>query len=782
MLNKFILLLCLALPLTVCSQVKLTGKITEENNTAIPYATIQLLSIDSVAVKSEMSKEDGSFLLLANPANYILKISQFGKILYSKNLTLTKETDLGQLKINNENNLQTVVIAGNKPIIKQEFNKLIFSVENSPLKNGYNGLEVLARTPKLQVNSSGQVLLRNNPVMIMINGRKQNLSGQELENYLASLNAEMIKSIEIETSGTANTDAASQGGVINIILKKSPQAFSATLTSAYTYRKNNYWSAQSGLNINYGGDKWNFYAKGDLRKDNDYSTFNTKKYFFSNGGINDAGGTLTGARNNKNLLGGLVFYPNEKQEFGIEGYYGFAKGEHNTPEKLTVYNPQLLSVSDNFRNENYSNNTWYTTLNYTFKKDTLGSTIKLIGDVGRNKSNGVNTTDTRYTFGDFENNKIQYLIEPASNYYTLQGDWIQKYSKKWEWSSGLKYSSVQRDNILQTNSWKGQNEEIRDYALEEFTNTERITAGYFSAAAKLDENNQIKAGLRVEHTGFDGYNKNSDTKVNQSYTGFFPSFYYGYNMGKDRTLSFTYSRSLARPSFTDLNPFIKKENDYSYIMGNPDLKPQYTNKFELTYEMKKQSVSLYANLTHDFIAGVFTDEDNVTFYKPMNFGKEKQFGIDYNFYGDLTSWLYTNISLGSYYYQFKMDQLNPSKLSVNSNIYTRFKLAKTWSLDLTNNFNSRFQSYVVNVDPQYRMDLVLQKTIWSGKGTLKLFCNDIWNTQRDKNASTYNDFALSFYQKRQTQSYRLMFIYNFSTLNKINARTVKSENETRSRL
>lgn len=775
-------LLWLSFPFIAFSQVKLTGKITGENNSPLPYATIHLLAMDSSLVKSEMSKEDGTFSLLALPADYIFKISQFGKTIHIQNLKLTTGTDLGTITINASNNLHTVIIAGNKPIVRQEFNKLIFSVENSPLKNGYNGLEVLARTPKLQVNSSGEVLLRNTPVMIMINGRKQNLTGQELENYLTNLNAEMIKSIEIQNAGTANTDAASQGGVINIILKKSPQAFSSTLTSAYTYRKNNYWSAQSGLNINYGSDKWNFYAKGNYRKDNDYITASTKKYFYKNQGSTNAEGILTGDRSNKNLMGGLIFYPDKKQEFGIEGYYGYSVGKHNTPEKLTVYNPQLLSVSDNFRNESYKNNTWYSALNYTFKKDTIGSTVKFTGDIGRIKSNGVNSTDTRYTFGAFEDNKIRYLIDPISDYYTLQADWIQKYNNQWEWNGGLKYSSVKRNNKLQTHTFKGQDDEITDYSLEEFSNTERITAVYFSAAANLNETNQIKAGLRAEHTGFQGYNKNSATKVNQNYTGFFPSFYYGYHTSKDKILSFTYSRSLSRPSFTDLNPFIKKENDYSYISGNPDLKPQYTNKFELSFEMKKQSISLYANLTHDFIAGVFTDEQNVTFYKPMNFGKEKQFGLDYNFYGDLGSWLYTNISLGSYYYKFEMDQLNPSKVAVNSNVYTRFKLSKTWSLDLTNSFNSRFQSYVVDVAPQYRMDLVAQKTIWNGKGTLKLFFNDVFNTQRDKNASAYNDFSLSFYQKRQSQSVRVMFIYNFSTLNKVKAKTVTTDNETRSRL
>lgn len=780
---KIFFSLLFLLPVTAFSQLKLSGKLIDADNTPLPFATVQLLKPDSSLVLSDLTKEDGSFILSAKSGPFIFRISRFGKTLYIKDLSLSQDTSLGIITVATMKGLAEVTVQARKPMLRQEYDKLIFSVENSPLKSGYNGLEVLARTPKLQVNALGELLLRNTAPVILINGRRLNLSGQELMTYLMGLNAEMIKSIEIQNTGSAGNDAASPGGVVNIVLKRAANGYKATLTSSYTYRRGNYWSGYTGINNNYGSDKWNFYSKLNYRKDNDYGTFITRKDFLNTqGGSNLATGAFTGRKKSAGLLAGLVFYPNKKVEFGAEIYYSNAKGLYNTPENLVVNAPQLYSVSDNYRSEDYKTDTWYTTLNYSYKTDTLGSAVKFIGDLGHNKNLTDNTTDTHYTYGSFADSRASYLVVPLSDYYTIQADWTQKLAKKWKFATGLKYGSVKRNNTLATTLGYPPNQTADPNGQEDFDNTEAITAGYFSFAGQINTRHQFKAGLRIERTGFTGANRINNTEVAQNYTGLFPSLYYGYTPADGKTLSVSYSRSLQRPSFRDLNPFVRKENDYSYILGNPNLKPQYTNSIDVSYQFHNHSISLYGNQTNDLIAGVYTNQENVTYYKPVNFGNQKQLGVDYSYAGDIAKWLYANISGGSYYYIFKQGELNPSRLAFTSSIYTRIKFLKTWSADVTNTLNSRFQSYVVDVAPQYRMDLIVQKNILAGKGTVKLFWNDVFNSQRDKNFSTYQNFTLDFYQKRITQSYTLMFIYNFSTHAKVNSKAVQSGNDARGRL
>jgi hypothetical protein len=772
----------LLISLSASAQLQLTGRVSDDAAKPVSYATVLLLTKDSILFKNDLTKTDGRFVLTAKPGDYLLRISLLGKLLYRQPLHLAGDTDLGQLTVNVTNELGVVNVTGQKPLIQQDMDKLIFNVENSPLKKGYNGLDVLARTPRLQVNSGGAVVLRNRTPDIYVNGRKLNLSGQDLASYLSSLNAEMIRNIEVQAMGSAETDASANGGVVNINLKKPAKGFTSNLTTSYTYRKGNYWSDYAGINNNYGSEKWNFYSKLSYGKDNDFGTYTTNKHFFADNGSNIASGSFTGYKRSINLLGGAVFYPGKKSEFGAEAYYNNAKGLYTTPEQLTVYDPELASVSNNYRVEDFKNTVWYATANYTYKIDDLGSMLKFIGDIGRNRNRSDNSTDIDYTLGDRPSSLTRYDINPLSDYYTFQGDLTKKYRKAgWQLRTGLKFSSVNRDNKLGT-TVEPYDPEVVAAGQQDFTNRENIAAGYATLSGKLDAKNSFRIGLRTEYTDLDGEDKISSRDVTQHYLGFFPRFYYGYAVTKDKTLSLAYSRSIQRPSFRDLNPFITKENDFSYITGNPNLKPQYTHHFDLSFQLPKQSVSLYANRTNDLIAGVYSNEGNITYYRPQNFGKQRQYGLDYNYYGDVTKWLYANVTAGTYYYTFEQGSLHPDQFSFNSNIYARIKMAKTWSADMLNVFNSRFQNYVVSAAPQYRMDLSLQKDIFSGKGTIKLACTDVFNTLRDKNFSTYDDFTLNFYQKRRTRSFMVMLIYNFSTNQKIKNRSVDTGNDVRGRL
>jgi hypothetical protein len=102
---------------------------------------------------------------------------------------------------------------------------------------------------------------------------------------------------------------------------------------------------------------------------------------------------------------------------------------------------------------------------------------------------------------------------------------------------------------------------------------------------------------------------------------------------------------------------------------------------------------------------------------------------------------------------------------------------------MLNVYNSRFLNYVVKGAPQYRLDLSVQKDIFAARGTIKMSCTDVFNTQRDKNFSTYQNFTLNFYQKRRTQSFTIMFIYNFSNNQKIKNNSVDSNGgDVRNRL
>lgn len=332
-------------------------------------------------------------------------------------------------------------------------------------------------------------------------------------------------------------------------------------------------------------------------------------------------------------------------------------------------------------------------------------------------------------------------------------------------------------NYIFENEWKPISSGNQD-----FKNDETILAGYAAVSKRLNRRNNIKIGLRTEYTKLKGIDYVDYLNVNKSYFDWFPNLFYGYEIKQDQTLSLSYSRRIQRPGFRDLSPFIIKQNDFLYQEGNPDLKPQYTNKLDFTYQLKNQSLSIYANLTDDLIAGIYTTKGNVSYFRPQNFGKSRALGIDYTYSGNITKWLYSNISAGVINYDFKDGSIKQNRFSFYNTISAQTKFSKTFFLDITHDFTSKNQFQVVELANQYELDLALQKDIWKGAGIIRLSCDDIFNTQRDSNVSYYKNFDFRFYQKRLTRMISIMFTYTFKNKNNFNTKKVQQGNNNKDRL
>jgi outer membrane receptor protein involved in Fe transport len=781
--NKYIIafLLLALFPIGLTAQTKLTGKIVNTDDIPVCFAEIVLFSTDNIEIKRVFSDENGNFTIEEKTGNYLLLITQWGNTLYHKEITLKNDTNLETIKINTELILDEVVVNSRRPVFKQEYDKFIFNVENSPLKQGYDGLEVIKRSPKLQVNSQGDILLRNERAMVMINGRKMNFSGQELSNYLSSLNSENIKSIEIQTVGSAETDASNSGGVINIILKKPPTGFQSAIKTFYMHRNKDNKVYFGGITNQFGSEKWNIYNKINYRDDSNLSKYNSTTNFYINNGKNENEGTSNSRSKNFNTTTGIVFYPNENHEIGTEFYFSNDKSDRKGIEQINVFNPDLNAIATN-NSANYNKiNFWNIILNYSYKLDNLGSQLKFIGDIGNNDFKNQNEVDTRYSFGTLTDNFNRFITFSNSDFLNIQTDWNQKFKNNWEFSTGVKLSKVSRKNQL--NAYLFDTEwQPTPNGQENFKNDENVLANYFTFATKWKNKHQLKIGLRTEYTTLNGYDFINNTKIKQNYFDLFPNLYYNYEIQQNQNIALSYSRRIQRPSFRDLNPFIIKQNDFLFQIGNPDLQPQYTNKIDLTYQYKNQSFSLYGDFTENLIAGVYTAENNISYYKPQNFGKSRNLGFDYSYFGDLTKWLYSNISLGVWHYNFELNDIKHKRFSFYISTYSQIKFSKTLFLDIFNSLTSANQFQVSKGAKQYRMDLALQKNIWKNAGIIRLSWEDVFNTQRDKNQSFYETFTFKFYQKRLTQSVVLMFIYTFKNKGKINDKNVQQNNENKNRL
>lgn len=762
---------------------QITGTVKDENGNKISYLEISATK-DSIK-QNTLSDENGNFMLkLPANGNYLLKIYRDAEETLSKNILVNGDVlqnfEIADLKTTQ---LQEVVITAKKKIVEQVGDKTYFNVENSLLSKGNSGLDILQKSPKLSINSEGQLLLKNKNALVLINGRKTNLSGEDLNTYLSSLNSEDIKRIEIQDVSSSNQDANTSGGVVNIVLKKIPKGFKAIAKTFYLYRKMENASHNGSLNLNYGAEKFNVYSSLN------YTTFQNSGN--SEGSFNYSDQSQNINKTDINLknkyftasMGGMYF-PNENNEIGIEGYYSKTKTDMLFNGNLNIYNHASLITNSLNHSLTYTDaDLWYITANYNLKTDNKGSSLKFIAETGKNNSTPYNRVSTEYPSQSAENSDYLFNANSSSQYYTLQGDWIQKFEKDWELNVGAKFGNIKRDNLLQV-TYLQSDEWISDSNQNQnFNNNENIMAGYVSLSKKWGKH-YIKTGLRSENTNITGLNRLNNEDVKQNYTQFFPTIFYKFEINKDQTFTASYRKSISRPSFRNLNPFVIKENDFLYQIGNPDLKPYYTNYAELAYTFKKHSFSVYGVKTSDLIQGVyFTDENLINYYQSQNFGKRLGTGLDYSYNANLTKWLYTNISAGVYYNYFDSENgVKNSGASFYNSIYAQIKLPKDYVIELNNQYSHKGISYNVDFASYYRMDISVRKSFMDENLITTLKVNDVFNTSRDKNTSYFNDFNFDFYQKMISRSYMLQFQYTFDNKKNIKSGTVKTDAESRNRL
>ncbi|MGO9589879.1 MAG: TonB-dependent receptor [Candidatus Acidiferrales bacterium] len=128
--------------------------------------------------------------------------------------------------------------------------------------------------------------------------------------------------------------------------------------------------------------------------------------------------------------------------------------------------------------------------------------------------------------------------------------------------------------------------------------TERVTAGYIMNTIQLGRW-RLQAGLRLEATQLEilGYNVTNDVNGNwtgttpvtssQWYVDPLPSVQARYELTPDSDIRAVYGRGLSRPNPYDLVPYStvdQSTNPYTIAFGNPNLKAEHANDFDVLYE------------------------------------------------------------------------------------------------------------------------------------------------------------------------------------------------------
>ncbi len=759
----------------------LSGRITDQKKAAVPFASLGLMQ-GSGYVSGSISNEHGYFKLayaFKNRVKYTIKVSSVGYQPLSFDFVYPDTALLRNIVLKEEHNtLNTVNITTTRPLIERKTDRYIVNVEGSVLANGNTGLEVLQKSPGIWVGGDGSIKIKGNQsVMVMINDVVQRMSESDLAEYLRTLRSEDISKIEIISSPPSEFEAAGSGGIIHIILKKARKDGLLGSVSAQ-YRQQVERPAYGGSSsLNY--KIKNLYLSGSLSAGKDESEYiATNRISYPN---EDYYSSKTERyNNNKRLMYrlGLAYDLSANQSIGVQSVQTIGKLDQYFDTGITFTGGQSLTGaarSEWFRRPSLNG----TTINYSLKTDSLGSGLKILGDYIYSTKTERNDFSSVYTLPE-KNSTYRNNTPNLTNLFSVQTDFTRIFNHEVSFKTGLKFAATKRDNEVLNETYMDGTWQINRDLSNRFIYKEYLSMAYASLEKSLHKLS-VKAGLRAEHTNMNGNSLTGNERFKRSYFSLFPSVFVSWKLSveKNHAIFFSYSRRLQRPSFADLNPYRLQFDDYLTQLGNANLLPEYTQKFEAgAIFWKGISADVYYSITTDKIAQLASPvANNVIEYQTRNFNSSKEYGFSLNAPVKILKWWTTNNSLAAYNLRYALNGYQIRQTTLYARSQHTFLVRNLADFDLSADYRSPFVRANTNVAYQFVTDLGVSRRFVNKSVLLRLYVSDLLNTAREKDYTEFAATRIDFYQKRPTRTFSFTMSYNFSSGKKFSNKKIEQSNE-----
>jgi len=677
--------------------------------------------------------------------------------------------------------LNAVVVTGQKSYVQQKIDRTVVNVGALMSNTGANALEVLEKTPGVQVDADGNITFKGKSgVMVMIDDKPTYLSAANLATYLRSLPSSSLDQIELMDNPPAKYDAAGNSGVINIKTKKNTvRGFNAVVSADYA--QGYYGRTHESLNLNYRINKVNLFANLSYNKDRTFRKLEIdRNYFDDNGATTSSLKDISYFKpysNNANIKAGMDYYLSPKTTWGIVFTGTIEKDHDNSPVYSLLYgrNGELDSTVNTTNISHNSFNSKGVNLNYTHKFDSTGQTLTFDLDYIRDvsASNQVFVNNTLLPDGTLTNTStLDDNLPSTINIYSAKTDYTHPIKGKAKLEAGAKSSYVNTDNAANYfNLIDGQN--TIDYSkTNRFLYKENINAAYINFNKDFGRFS-IQTGLRVENTNGNGHQlgnvERRDSSFTSHYTDLFPTAYFSYNLdtAKHHVLVLSYGRRIGRPNYGSLNPFTFFVDKFTYFTGNPFLRPQFTDNYKLAYSFRSLfTVAVAYNRTTDVQNETIHKSGQVFISTTGNIGLHKTLDFSVNTNFQPARWwsvnLYAEVYNNTYQSAFYTGYLNQSKTTFSGNGSNQFTISKTWSAELSGFFNtSGTYGQFVSI-PTGMLNAAIQKKILNNKGSIKLNTRDILHSFSPSGTITNIAGASATYHNfLDTRVTTLTFTYSF---------------------
>jgi hypothetical protein len=748
----------------------ISGCIVDENRNALPYSSVCILNAkDSSMIKGTITDSIGKYSFSGvNTGSYLLSANYLGYDRFDKQISITSNKVLMDtifLK-NSTKVLKEVNVYAKRKIVEKTPEGFLFNVGNSVIASNGTALDALAKAPGVFINQQNGISLKGkSDIIVLIDGKPTNLSGEEEINYLKNLNADNIAKIKVITNPSSKYDAQGSG-VIDIVTKKNKN-YGLNGTIKYGFAEGLYSMNKPGFDLNYKNGKINIYgnytySNGRTAKDE------SENIFFSNNVNYDQQSDFLKKHLTNIYKAGADISLNENNIIGIivNGYKYNNRIDHITKTSIDSIESRLTNINTNNKISDKTNDISYN-LNYKWTIDTLGKELNIDLDYG--KFNSPKTQNITNDFFD-KNKKFLYSLTPSLqdalqdvDIKTAKLDFSCPINEIVKFEFGSKISSIGTDNNISFFNIVNGHSLIDSTVSNHFKYNENVQALY-STFSYTKEKYSLQLGLRYENSKIEGNSLTLNSNIKDNYYKFFPALSLEYIINDNNQLDFSYSSRIDRPSYWELNPFRVYVNPYCYVEGNPFLKAAYINSLELSYTFKQKYI---LSLNFEKISNPYNQipqQDNVTKtvkILQMNLDKDLSYGVSLMApFNPFTWWETSNT------FDFSMQSVSSNLLSNNLdyqkpvfdfqtiNTFTILKEKKLYA-EISSFYVSPMIQGLYQVGHSFDLSIAIKKSMLRNKATISLVCSDILNTNSPTAKIRYFDQSSDYKFNLDTRIVRL---------------------------
>lgn len=757
----------------------LRGRVIDENGSPIAYATVTLFQqSDSAMVKAGYSAEDGSFEMThLVPGTYYLNISFVGydtKVIDNISIRANNIYPLQQISMSPfATELGEVVVTTTRPLVEVKPDKTVFNVEGSTNAIGNNALELLRKAPGVVVDNNERLMLVGKTgVKVYIDGRQSILSGDDLANYLKTLQSTQIEAIEVITQPSSRYEAEGNAGIINIrLIKDRSIGTNANISLGYNQAVHGRFNGNVHVNnrsklINVFGN-YN-YSTGESTDFQRFTRIVSDLYVDQNN---------KGARDWMSHSGraGIDVVTGSNSTIGLlfDGFTNQATNESNIHTVLapspTADIDEILLASNSVDNDRDNYN-----INGNYKFDNKKGTIFNVDlDYGKYSSRGESFQPNYYydaVSGALTDTRIFSSNTPTKiDIKTLKLD-VEKPLLKGTVGLGGKLALINTDNNYEFFDVIDGNPIVNIDRTNRFEYEENINAAYLNYNRQWQKIG-LQLGLRMEQTDSKGeltsLKPQNDETVAQNYIDFFPSGGITYQLNPKNSLRVTYSRRIDRPNYRDLNPFEYKLDELTFQKGNPFLRPQYSNSFQLghTFNYTLNTSFTYTRTTDLMSEITDTAGMGAAFITTENIAEQDVYSLSVSYPFNISKiWnTFGNATVSNTHNRADFGDGKIVDIRATSfNIYMQhsFMLPKNFIFEISGWYNSPgIWGGNFATDDMWSIDAGIQKKLWNKRGNIKLAIQDIFKSMEWSGSNNFGGLAMTANGGWESRAVKLNFTY-----------------------